>query len=39
MTVDIIDTVLTDLAPLKRLTPPIRGAFGEAIESKSETVL
>jgi len=25
---------LTDLAPLKQLTPPIKGALGEALESK-----
>ena len=35
MTVDIIDTALTDLAPLKRLTPPMKGALGEALESKA----
>lgn len=35
MTVDIIDTALADLAPLKRLTPPTKGALGEALESKS----
>ena len=34
MTVDIIDTALADLAPLKRLTPPTKGALGEALESK-----
>ena len=34
MTVDIIDPSLADLAPLKRLTPPIKGALGEALESK-----
>ena len=34
MTVDIIDPALADLAPLKRLTPPIKGALGEALESK-----
>ena len=34
MTVDIIDPGLQDLAPLKRLTPPIKGALGEALESK-----
>ncbi len=35
MTVDIIDTALANLAPLKRLTPPPKGAIGEAIESKA----
>ena len=35
MTVDIIDPGLQDLAPLKRLTPPIKGALGEALESKA----
>jgi len=35
MTVDIIDTSLADLAPLKRLTPPTNGALGEALESKA----
>ena len=39
MAVDITDPALTDLAPLKRLTPPIKGALGESIESKSETIL
>jgi transcriptional regulator with XRE-family HTH domain len=34
MTVDIIDPGLQDLAPLKRLTPPIKGALCEALESK-----
>lgn len=34
MTVDIIDPGLQDLAPLKRLTTPIKGALGEALESK-----
>ena len=33
MTVDIIDPGLQDLAPLKRLTPPMKGALGEALES------
>ena len=35
MTIDIVDPALADLAPLKRLTPPIKGALGEAFESKS----
>ena len=35
MTVDIIDTSLADLAPLKRLTPPTKGALGEALGSKA----
>jgi transcriptional regulator with XRE-family HTH domain len=34
MTVDIIDPALADLAPLKRLTPPIKGSLSEALESK-----
>ena len=35
MTVDIIDQGLQDLAPLKRMTPTIKGLLGEAVESKS----
>ena len=35
MTCDIIDPALADLAPLKRMTPPVKGALGEAVESKS----
>lgn len=35
MTVDIIDQGLQDLAPLKRMTPTIKGVLGEAVESKS----
>lgn len=35
MTVDITDPALADLTPLKRLTPPSKGALGEAIESKT----
>ena len=35
MTVDIIDTGLQDMAPLKRITPTIKGVLGEAVESKS----
>ena len=35
MTVDIIDTALADLAPLKRLTPPTKSELGEALESKA----
>lgn len=35
MVVDIVDPALADMAPLKRMTPPIKGALGEAIESKS----
>ncbi len=34
MTVDIIDKGLTDLAPLKRLTPTANDAHSEAVESK-----
>jgi transcriptional regulator with XRE-family HTH domain len=34
MTVDIIDTALADLAPLKKLTPPDKGAIGEAMADK-----
>jgi len=34
MTVDIIDKRLQDLAPLKQLEPPIKGALGEALERK-----
>jgi hypothetical protein len=34
MTVDIIDSALTDLAPLKRLTPPMTGSLGTALNSK-----
>jgi len=35
MIVDIVDPALADMAPLKRMTPPIKGALGEAVESKS----
>jgi transcriptional regulator with XRE-family HTH domain len=35
MTVDIIDPSLTDLAPLKRLTPTAKDAQSEAVESKA----
>ena len=38
MTVDIIDTALADLAPLKRLTPPTKGALGEALESNATEI-
>ena len=34
MTVDIIDPALQDLAPLKRLTPPMIGSLGTALNSK-----
>ena len=34
MTVDIIDPCLQDLAPLKRLTPPMVGSLGTALNSK-----
>ena len=34
MTVDIIDPALQDLAPLKRLTPPMEGSLGAALNSK-----
>ena len=34
MTVDIIDPALQDLAPLKRLTPPMVGSLGTALNSK-----
>ena len=34
MTVDIIDPGLQDLAPLKRLTPPMVGSLGTALNSK-----
>lgn len=34
MTVDIVDQRLEGLAPMKMLTPPIKGALGEALESK-----
>ena len=34
MTVDIIDPALQDLAPLKRLTPPMVGSLGTALDSK-----
>ncbi len=34
MTVDIIDPALQDLAPLKRLTPPMVGSLGAALNSK-----
>lgn len=35
MTVDVVDTALADLAPLKKLTPPIKGAIGEAMADKA----
>ena len=35
MTVDIVDKRLEWLAPMKRLTPAIKGVLGEAVESKS----
>ena len=35
MTVDIIDQGLTDLAPLKRLTPTAKDEHNEAVESKA----
>ena len=35
MVVDIVDPALADLAPLKRMTPPVKSALGEAVESKS----
>lgn len=34
MTVDIIDPGLQDLAPLKRLTPPMEGSLGAELNSK-----
>ena len=34
MTVDIINPGLQDLAPLKRLTPPMVGSLGTALNSK-----
>ena len=34
MTVDIIDPKLADLAPLKRMTPPMEGSLGKALNSK-----
>ena len=34
MTVDVVDTALADLAPLKKLTPPDKGAIGEAMADK-----
>lgn len=34
MTVDIIDPGLQDLAPLKRLTPPMVGSLGTALNCK-----
>jgi len=36
MTVDIIDPKLADLAPLKRMTPPIKGALGEALDKSGK---
>ena len=35
MTVDIVDTRLEGLAPLKRLTPTAKDAHSEAVESKA----
>ena len=34
MTVDVVDTALADLAPLKKLTPPDKGTIGEAMSDK-----
>ena len=34
MTVDVVDTALADLAPLKKLTPPDKGTIGEAMADK-----
>ena len=34
MTVDITDPGLQDLAPLKRLTPPMVGSLGKALNNK-----
>ena len=34
MPVDIIDPKLADLAPQKRMTPPMEGSLGKALNSK-----
>ena len=39
MTVDVVDTDLADLAPLKKLTPPQKGAIGEALDDKASDKL
>ena len=39
MTLDIVDPALTDLAPLKKLTPPKKGAIGEALDNKASDKL
>ena len=39
MTVDVVDTALANLAPLKKLTPPMKGAIGEALDDKASDKL
>lgn len=39
MTVDVVDTALANLAPLKKLTPPKKGAIGEALDDKASDKL
>lgn len=39
MTVDVVDTALANLAPLKKLTPPQKGAIGEALDGKASEKL
>lgn len=39
MTVDVVDTALANLAPLKKLTPPQKGAIGEALDDKASEKL
>ena len=38
MTVDIIDPGLQDLAPLKRLTPPLKGTLTDALIENGHTI-
>ena len=38
MTVDIIDPALQDLAPLKRLTPPVKGTLTETLIKNGHTI-
>lgn len=39
MTLDIVAPDLTDLAPLKKLTPPKKGAICEALDNKASDKL
>jgi transcriptional regulator with XRE-family HTH domain len=39
MTLGIVDRALADLAPLKKLTPPMKGVIGEALGNKASEKL